>query len=128
MSLYVRGDKKKIKNLRSTAEDMGLEIVLYSEDSTLGIPSVQTPVANQSTTLLRPSIARAVDGVAKAFKKYGRSVSALEVSKEASITRSRASDYLNTAYGMGLIEKVPNLDKSVKGRYLFKPKEIKSEA
>jgi hypothetical protein len=123
MSLYVRGDKEKVKNLRSTAESMGLEIVLYSEDPTLEIPSAQLITAKQSTIPLRSSIARAVDGVTKLFKEYGRAVSASEVSEETRITRSRASDYLNTAYGMGLIEKVPNLNKSVKGRYLFKPKD-----
>jgi predicted transcriptional regulator len=76
---------------------------------------------------LPSSLVRTYIGLTKATKKYGRPVGTDELAEEVGLSRNLTSTYLRKLVDMGYVEKVPNLDKNLPYRWLFKPNELPEE-
>tara|TARA_Y100000310_G_scaffold91835_2_gene89336 strand:+ start:715 stop:1104 length:390 start_codon:yes stop_codon:yes gene_type:complete len=126
MSLYVRGEKDKVKDLRKLAETMGLDVILYSDIPVSEIGNMENlskleMITSNKGEPLTPSTKRTLEATNTLYKQNKRGVTPQEIAKETGISRNMASCYLNRAFKDGLVNKITNTDKSVNARYLFKP-------
>ena len=123
MSMIVRGPKEKIRKLREIAEEMDLEIVLYSDEKLelSGITSLQTLRYRKTKSVPTPRVCDAVRAVIWYMNTYNESPSAVEVCQLLDIPSNITSVYLNVAAKLGYLIKKPRTIENVKGRYVYKP-------